>query len=72
MTESDEIEEILYEAYDLGIRELVLERASEILKKKSNIGRSNAFRKSLEYWKKNMPVKIGSNGIIGEIKHSDK
>ena len=50
MTESDEIEEILYEAYDLGIKDLVLERASKILKEKPNLGRSNTFRKSLEYF----------------------
>ena len=72
MTESDEIEEILYEAYDLGIKDLVLEGASKILKEESNVGRSNAFRKSLEYWKKNMPVKIGSGGLVGDIKQSEK
>ena len=72
MTESDEIEEILYEAYDLGIKDLVLERASKILKEKPNSGRSNAFRKSLEYWKKNLPVEIGSGGMIGGIKQSEK
>lgn len=72
MTESDEIEEILYEAYDLGIKELVLERASKILKEKPNTRRSNAFRKSLEYFKKIKPIEIGSGGMIGSIKQSEK
>ena len=72
MTESDEIEEILYEAYDLGIKELVMEKAIKILKEKPKTRKSNAFRKSFEYYKKNMPVKIGSGGMIGGIKQSEK
>lgn len=72
MTESDEIEEILYEAYDLGIKDLVMERAHKILKEKPKSRKSNVYRKSFEYYKKNMPVQIGSGGMIGSIKQSDK
>jgi hypothetical protein len=72
MTESDEIEEILYEAHSLGIRDLVMERASKILKAKPKSRKSDAYRKSLDYWKNNMPVQIGSGGMIGSIKQSEK
>ena len=72
MTESDEIEEILYEAHDLGIKDLVMEKAKEILENKRKIRKSDAYRKSLDYWKKNIPIQIGSSGIIGSIKQSDK
>ena len=72
MTESDEIEEILYEAYNLGIKDLVMERASKIFKKKPKSRKSEVYRKSLDYFKKNKPVEIGSGGMIGSIKQSEK
>ena len=72
MTESDEIEEILYEAHGLGIKDLVMERAHKILKEKPKSRKSNVYRKSLEYWKNNNPVRIGSGGMIGSIKQSEK
>ena len=72
MTESDEIEEILYEAHELGIKDLVLERASKILKEKPKNRKSIVYRKSLEYFKKIKPIEIGSGGMIGSIKQSEK
>ncbi len=72
MTESDEIEEILYEAHDLGIKDLVMERAHKILKEKPKSRKSTVYRKSLEYFKNIKPVEIGSGGMIGSIKQSDK
>jgi len=72
MTESDEIEEILYKAHSLGIRDLVMERASEILKEKPKSRKSDAYRKSLDYWKNNKQIQIGSSGMIGNIKQSEK
>lgn len=72
MTESDEIEEILYEAHSLGIRDLVMERASKILKAKPKKRKSDIYRESLDYWQKNMSIKIGSGGMIGSIKQSEK
>jgi len=72
MTESDEIEEILYEAHKLGIKDLVMERASKVFKEKPKSRKSNVYRKSLEYFKKNFPVQIGSGGMIGSIKQSEK
>ena len=72
MTESDEIEEILYEAYDLGIKDLVIERASKIFKEKPKSRKSEVYRKSLDYFKNNKPVEIGSGGMIGSIKQSEK
>ena len=72
MTESDEIEEILYEAYDLGIKDLVMERASKIFKENPKNRKSEAYKNSLEYWKKNMPIQIGSDGMVGGIKQSEK
>ena len=72
MTESDEIEEILYEAHDLGLKDLVMERAHKILKQKPKSRKSNVYRKSLDYFKKNKPVEIGSGGMIGSIKQSEK
>ena len=72
MTESDEIEEILYEAHDLGIKDLVMERAHKILKEKPKSRKSTIYRKSLEYFKNTKPIEIGSGGMIGSIKQSDK
>ena len=52
MTESDEIEEILYEAHDLGLKDLVMERAHKILKQKPKSRKSNVYRKSLRILEK--------------------
>ena len=71
MTESDEIEEILYEAYDLGVKDLVMEEAKNIWMNNNNMRRSEAYRRALEYFKKN-PAQIGSEGEVGSIKHSEK
>ena len=73
MTESDEIEEILYEAHDLGMKDLVMEKAKEILSTKDNmLSKSNAYRQAFYYAKQNPPAQIGSNGQIGSIKQSEK
>ena len=72
MTESDEIEEILYEAYNLGVKDLVMEEAKNIWMNNNNMRRSEAYRRAFDYYKKNIPVKIGSGGIIGDIKQSEK
>ena len=71
MTESDEIEEILYEAYDLGIKDLVMEEAKNIWMNNNRMRRSDAYRRALEYFKKNS-TQIGSEGEVGSIKQSDK
>ena len=73
MTESDEIEEILYEAHDLGIKNLVIDKAKEMLKAKNNmLSKSNTYRQALYYIKQNPPAQIGPNGQMGSIKHSEK
>ena len=73
MTESDEIEEILYEAHDLGMKDLVMEKAKEILSTKNNmLSKSNAYRQAFHYARQNPPAQIGSNGIVGETKQSEK
>lgn len=71
MTESDEIEEILYEAYSLGIRDLVMEEAKNIFFNNNRIRRSDAYRRALEFLKKEK-AKIGSEGEIGDVKQSEK
>ena len=73
MTESDEIEEILYEAHGLGIRDLVMEEAKNIFFNNNRIRRSDAYRRALEFLKKEKAkAKIGSEGEIGDIKQSEK
>ena len=72
MTESDEIEEILYEAFDLGIRDLVIDGARELLKKNKKIRKSLAYQQSFNKYKTQLDTQIGSEGIMGKITPSEK
>ena len=71
MTESDEIEEVLYEASYLGIRDKVMGKAADWIKRKK-MPKSVAYRRALEKYRKKGRINIGSNGVFGEIKHSEK
>lgn len=62
MTESDEVEEILYEAHYLGISDKVMKKASDWMERK-NMPKGIAYRRALERYKKEGKIEIGSSGI---------
>ena len=72
MTESDEIEEILYEAFDLGIRDLVIDGARELLENNKKIRKSLAYQQSFNKYKTQLDTQIGSEGTMGKITPSEK
>ena len=63
MTESDEIEEILYEAHYLGISDKVMKKAADWMNRK-NMPRGVAYRRALERYKKEGKIEIGSSGTF--------
>ena len=72
MTESKEIEEILYEAHYLGITDKVMKKAQDWVKRKK-MPKGVAYRRALERYKKEGKVEIGSSGAANFINHhSDK
>ena len=72
MTESKEIEEILYEAHYLGIADKVMKKAQDWVKRKK-MPKGVAYRRALERYKKEGKVEIGSSGAANFINHhSDK
>ena len=72
MTESDEIEEILYEAFDLGIRDLVIDGARELIENNKKIRKSLAYQQSFNKYKTQLDTQIGSEGTMGKITPSEK
>jgi len=72
MTESDEIEEILYEAFNLGIRDLVIDGARELLQNNKKIRKSLAYQQSFNKYKTQLNTQIGSEGTMGKITPSEK
>ncbi len=71
MTESDEIEEVLYEAHYLGIRNEVMEKAKDWMERKK-MPKGIAYRRALEHYSKKVKVKIGSGGMVQNLKKSEK
>ena len=67
MTESDEVEEILYEAHYLGISDKVREKANDWIKRKS-MPKGIAYRRALERYRPEGKLEIGSSGTF----HKDK
>ena len=63
MTESDEIEEILYEAHYLGIKNQVMEKAIDWINRKK-MPRGVAYRRALERYRSEGKVEIGSGGTF--------
>ena len=51
MTESDEVEEILYEAHYLGVKNKVMEKANDWIKRKK-MPKGVAYRRALDRYKK--------------------
>ena len=62
MTESNEVEEVLYEAHYLGISDKVMKKANDWIKRK-NMPRGVAYRRALERYKKEGKIEIGSSGV---------
>ena len=50
MTESDEIEEILMEAYAINARAEVMETAKQIINENPGIRRVDAYNQAYGYW----------------------
>jgi len=67
MTESDEVEEVLFEAYYLGIRDQVMKKANDWIKRKK-MPKGVAYRRALDHYKKEGKIEIGSSGTF----HKDK
>jgi len=67
MTESDEVEEVLFEAYYLGIRDQVMKKANDWIKRKK-MPKGVAYRRALDRYKKEGKIEIGSSGTF----HKDK
>ena len=63
MTESDEIEEILYEAHYLGVKNQVMEKAIDWINRKK-MPRGVAYRRALERYRSEGKVEIGSGGTF--------
>ena len=63
MTESDEIEEILYEAHYLGISDKVMEKANDWMNRK-NMPKGIAYRRALERYRSEGKLEIGSGGTF--------
>ena len=63
MTESDEVEEILYEAHYLGVENQVMEKAKDWIKRKK-MPKGVAYRKALDRYKKEGKIEIGSSGTF--------
>jgi len=61
MTESNEIEEILYEAHYLGVKNQVMEKAIDWINRKK-MPRGVAYRRALERYRSEGKVEIGSGG----------
>ena len=71
MTESDEVEEVLYEAHYLGIQSEVMKKAQDWMNRKK-MPKGIAYRRAFEYYSKQVKVKIGSGGMIQKDKKSEK
>lgn len=63
MTESDEVEEILYEAHYLGISDKVMKKADDWMNRK-NMPRGVAYRRALERYRPEGKLEIGSSGTF--------
>jgi hypothetical protein len=63
MTESDEVEEILYEAHYLGVKNKVMEKANDWIKRKK-MPKGVAYRRALDRYKKEGKIEIGSSGTF--------
>ena len=67
MTESDEVEEILYEAHYLGIENQVMEKATDWINRKK-MPKGVAYRRALARYKKEGKIEIGSSGTFHKNK----
>ena len=68
MTESDEVEEILYEAHYLGISDKVMEKANDWMNRK-NMPKGIAYRRALERYRPEGKLEIGSSGTFHQNKN---